>query len=274
MDDSIDYDDMNDIGDQDNDDSDNEIIENISPETFPPFEDSSPEFDEPTTEDSEIHESPFEVGFEELNTPTEYEKIFAESESNDSSDPDGYAELYGDPISDAGHWHQQKYPDTCAIVSQEYILEAYIDRDFSEEELALEAMSKGYYAPGVGTLPEDVGNLLEDHGIEVERSDGNSIENITDKLSKHQKVIVGVDANEIWAPSDEEQLKDLLFMPEANHAVMVTGYDDSTKTVYLNDPGHPGGKAMRVDLEDFKNAWNDSCNFMVCTVEAPPNTSA
>ena len=273
MDDFNDYDEMNDIDDPLDGDSDNDNFENIDSDTFPLFEDSSPEFDEPTIENSEIHEPTLEVGFDDLNTITEYDDLFLEHE-NSLENSDGYAEMYGNPSSDAIHWHQQKYPDTCAIVSQEYILEAYIDRDFSEEELALEAMSKGYYAPGVGTLPEDVGNLLEDHGIEVERSDGNSIENITDKLSKHQKVIVGVDANEIWAPSDEEQLKDLLFMPEANHAVMVTGYDDSTQTVYLNDPGHPDGAKMSVNLDDFENAWNDSCNFMVCTVKAPTNISA
>jgi hypothetical protein len=83
-----------------------------------------------------------------------------------------------------------------------------------------------------------------------------------------------VDANEIWSPSGEEQLKDLLFMPEANHAVMVTGYNDSTQTVILNDPGHPNGAGMKVDLKDFENAWNDSCNFMVSTVNAHQEISA
>ena len=273
MDDHDDYDEMNDIGDPPDGDSDNDIFEDINPETLPPSEDSSQEFGEPTIEDNQIHEPTLEVGMGDLNTPTEYTDLFPKHE-NSLENSDGYAEMFGDPSSDAGYWHQQKYPDTCAIVSQEYILEAYIGRDFSEEELAHEAMSKGYYAPGVGTWPDDVGNLLEDYGIEVERSDGNTIEDLTDKLSKHQKVIVGIDANEIWTPSGEEQLKDLLFMPEANHAVMVTGYDDSTQTVYLNDPGHPDGAKMSVKLDDFENAWNDSCNFMVCTVKAPPNISA
>jgi uncharacterized protein YvpB len=193
--------------------------------------------------------------------------------SHESDTEKGYAVLYGEPNLDAELWHQQVYPDTCAVVSQEFILESYIDQDFSEEELANEAMSKGYYKPGFGTYPDQVGSLLEDYGIEIERSDGHTIEDIADRLSKDQKIIVSVDSNELYAPSDEEQLKDLLYIPQANHAVMVTGYDSSTQTVYLNDPDHPEGAGIKVGLEDFENAWDDSFNFMVNTVNAPSMSS-
>ncbi len=176
---------------------------------------------------------------------------------------------YEEPPDDKIHWHQQKYRDTCAIVSQEYILDSFYDYDFSEEELVKEAIEKGYYIPGFGTVPDYVGNLLEDHGIEVQRSEGNTIDDIMERLARGEKIIVGVDANEIWAPSELEQLKDLYFLPEANHAVMVTGYNDQTHTVTLNDPGHPQGGGMEVALDDFTNAWQDSNGFMVAANKAP-----
>jgi hypothetical protein len=174
-----------------------------------------------------------------------------------------FGDIYGHPEEDLKHWHKQNNEDTCAIVSQEYILDSFSDYDFSEEELINEAIKKGYYIPGSGTLPYYVGNLLEDHGIEVQRSEGNTIDDIKEKLIHEQKIIVGVDANEIWAPSEFEQLKDLYFMPEANHAVMVTGYNDETQTVTLNDPGHPNGAGIKVALNDFENAWHDANCFMV-----------
>jgi hypothetical protein len=205
-----------------------------------------------------------EPGFFETH-PLPTDEIF------DVSDVHSNVELsYGDPEVDLRYYHAQKYDDTCAIVCQEYILDTYLDRDFSEEELVLEAMRKGYYWPGVGTFPEYVGNLLEDYGVDIEKSRGNSIDDIIEKLNKKQKVIVCVDANEIWCPSAEEQLKDLLFLPQANHAVVVIGYDESSETVILNDPGHPNGGGLRVSKIDFENAWQDSDNFMVSTIYNPP----
>lgn len=180
---------------------------------------------------------------------------------------------YGIPEDDARYWHFQQHPDTCAIVSQEYILEKFTGQEFDEEDLASEAISNGYYTPGVGTYPDFVGKLLEDHGIEVERSIGNTIDDIKDNLLSGKDIIVGLDANEIWDPSEIQQLKDLILMPEANHAVMVTGFNDSTQEVILNDPGHPQGAGMHVPLRNFENAWDDSDCFMVNTVNTPKTST-
>jgi Peptidase_C39 like family len=168
-------------------------------------------------------------------------------------------------------WHIQDMPDTCAIVSQEYILDSCLERDFTEKELVNHAIEKGYYTPGCGTFMYDVGNLLEDYDFTVERTEGNNFNDILEKLNNNQKIIVGVDSNEIWANSSSEQLKDLFFMPEANHAVQVIGYNNESQTVILNDPGHPDGKGMEVNLHDFEEAWQDSNNFMV---SAKPPSSA
>jgi Peptidase_C39 like family len=187
----------------------------------------------------------------------------------DGSSPMG--ETFREPL-DIKHWHIQDMPDTCAIVSQEYILDSCLERDFTEKELVHHAIEKGYYTPGYGTFMYDVGNLLEDFDFTVERTEGNNFNDILEKLNNNQKIIVGVDSNEIWANSSSEQLKDLFFMPEANHAVQVIGYSNESQTVILNDPGHPDGKGMEVNLRDFEEAWQDSNNFMV-SAEPPSSAS-
>ncbi len=178
--------------------------------------------------------------------------------------------IYGHPENDIKLWHQQTYPDTCAIVSQEFVIESFINVDLDEDQLIDMAIKKGYYLPGGGTLPYDVGNIIEDFGIPVERSEGNSFEDLAEKLRNNQKIIVSLDANEIWNNSESEQLNDLFFMPEANHAVEVIGYNDDNQTIILNDPGHPNGQGLEVALSDFSQAWKDSNNFMMYSKNPAP----
>lgn len=64
---------------------------------------------------------------------------------------------------------QQSYPDTCALRCQEYILTQFWGYPIDEGALVREAMEQGWYTPGGGTPPQDVGNLLELHGIPVNR---------------------------------------------------------------------------------------------------------
>jgi hypothetical protein len=64
---------------------------------------------------------------------------------------------------------QQSYPDTCAIRCQEYILTQFWGYPIDEGALVREAKEQGWYTPGGGTQPQDVGNLLELHGVPVNR---------------------------------------------------------------------------------------------------------
>jgi hypothetical protein len=177
----------------------------------------------------------------------------------------------GDPFSDMNQWHRQALPDSCAIVCQEYILHSFFPEEhFDELELVKLAYHDGYYFPGGGTLPIDVGRILEHFKIEVVRSYDNTVADIIKHLNNNHKIIVGVDSNEIWANSELEQIKDLIFLPEANHAVEVIGYDPIRQVFILNDPGNPEGKGFEVSQTDFEAAWQDSNNFMMVTKCAPP----
>lgn len=180
-----------------------------------------------------------------------------------------------DPGNDLDYWHQQNHPDTCAIVSQEFVLDELGKEygiKFTEEQLRQEAIDLCWYTPGGGTPLDCVGNLIEAHGVEVERESGCSFADLAHKLEDGQKVIVALDSDEIWnCGIDEDDLVcNYLGLPEqdANHAVQVVGIDRSdpkNPIIILNDPGTPNGKGLRVPANEFVDAWEDSNYYMVST---------
>lgn len=162
---------------------------------------------------------------------------------------------------------QQQYPDTCAIKSQQIILQSH-DIDVSEDELVRESIEKGWYTPGAGTSPSEVGNLLEEHGVNVSRYEHASIDDIASELAKGHQIIVGVDSGELWTPGTYESLEDFIMGNGADHALIVSGIDVNPLTgereVTLTDPG-TGEVAHIYTADEFEDAWDDSDNFMVTT---------
>lgn len=194
--------------------------------------------------------------------------------------------IIGEP-SDIQNWHQQGYSNTCAIASQEFILDELTGQDVSEEQLMQIAYDNGWYNPdsnGGGTPLAHMGNLLEAFGIPVERhSQGATFDTLTEKLAQGEKVIVALDADEIWTPGQDgwqdDVLQDQPGMPgqDANHAVQVVGIDYSDPNnpkVILNDPGCPDGQGKMVSQSEFMGAWEDSGNFMVSTALHSASTTA
>lgn len=154
----------------------------------------------------------------------------------------------------------QKWPDTCGVKSQQIVLEAFGIK-ISEGELAEEAIMKGYYAPGQGSSPELMGQLLNDHGIPTHTEYGGNVYDLVNELAQGHKVIVGVDADELWRPSFFNDL----FGEAANHALIVTGIDTTDPQnvrVLITDPG-TGDVAKEYPLEQFLDAWQDAnCQFI------------
>jgi Peptidase_C39 like family len=195
---------------------------------------------------------------------------------------EGEGEIYGTPDEDAAHWHQQAKPDTCAIVSQEFILDELGEQfgiEFTEEELRQVAHERGWYTPGGGTSMNDVGKLLELHGIPVDRESHATLDDLAEKLAQGEKVIVGVNAETIWQGDNSESLTNYPGIPgqSANHAVQVIGIDNEdpdNPKVILNDPGTPNGQALTVPVEQFMNAWQASDCYLVATdIHPNPTTS-
>ena len=170
----------------------------------------------------------------------------------------------------------------CAIRSQQIILRDY-GIDISLDELKQYAISNGWYDPSPegGTPMWAIGNLLLSCNVPCEQSVDNTVYDLINELAQGHRVIVGVDANELWADRDhdfvagaKEWFKDFFEGETPNHALIVAGVDvnpndpDDVKVV-LTDPGQ-GDLRIEYKLDDFMDAWKDSQCFMVSTnIPAP-----
>lgn len=222
----------------------------------------------PHDPDREVWISPFE---ELLRREPAKPSLSAETAQFPQPNP-----MFGTPDRDSLHWDgQQNYADTCAIRCQEFILEQFTGKEIDESLLVREAEEHGWYTPGGGTRIEDVGKLLELHGVPVNRYQNASVFHLSLELAQGHKVIVGVDSHELWqGTSVLEEIRDSLGFQSADHAVVVSGIDTSDPNnvqVIVSDPG-TGEAVARYPLEQFVNAWRDSDFFMVATRDpAPPH---
>jgi len=179
--------------------------------------------------------------------------------------------VHGDPEGALDSYHTQEYADTCAIACQIDIIEDLIGKNYDESMLRSLATELDYYTPGEGTPPDYVGALLEMAGIETENHYEASLDDLREWLDQGESIIVGVDGVEIWEPAflQDLRLADLWDMPEAGHAVRVTGIEDNPVTgevtVILNDPGVEDGAGGRVLADDFLDAWKDFGSFACVT---------
>lgn len=165
--------------------------------------------------------------------------------------------------------------DDCVIKSEQYIINEFTGQDVSESTLIHEAIQHGWFVPGQGTPLEDLGNLLELHGIAVNRYQHADIFHLTGELAQGHKVMIAVDSSELWARNPVlPGIAEAAGAQGANHVVLVSGIDTSDPAnvqVIVGDPG-TGEPAARYALTDFVMAWRTSDFTMVATREPVPNT--
>ena len=186
------------------------------------------------------------------------------SQSNSNDEPN----IIGTPDYDTQYWQPQTTEFTCAVQSQRGIIEAFTGQEVSEAQLVYDATINGWLTSG-GMSPHDVGNLLEHYGIPCHTGTDASIEDLMSELAQGHKVIVGLDAGEIW--KQDSPLQDF-FHQSADHAIWVTGVnmsDPAHPMVIVNDSGDSAGAGKAYDLSLFKDAWEDSGFFYVATDNAP-----
>jgi predicted double-glycine peptidase len=176
-----------------------------------------------------------------------------------------YTNQYGSPVADSTVWHEQTTEFSCGIVSTEMVMKLF-GLELSEAELVYEATSQGLLTEN-GMSVAGIQTLLESQGIETHIGRGD-IADLAEELNAGHKIVIPLDSGEIW--EEDSHFEDLLY-ERADHAVVLTGIDlDSIPPkVFLNDPGHPEGKAMEVELGIFVDAWNDSGNQFLATNDAP-----
>lgn len=170
----------------------------------------------------------------------------------------------------------------CAIRSQQIVLRDY-GIDVSLDELKQYAIENGWYDPSPegGTPMPAIGNLLTSCNVPCQQSVDNTVYDLVNELAQGHRVIVGVDANELWADRNhdvisgaKEWFKDFFEGETPNHALIVAGVNVNPDNpndvkVILTDPG-TGDLRIEYKLDDFMDAWKDSHCFMVSTSTPAP----
>lgn len=189
----------------------------------------------------------------------------------------------GNPEAQTADWIHQDRSDDCAVAAQVSIINQFLPHHIGLDEATYVAYQNGWYQPGGGTAPADVGNLFEAYGIDCHQVDHASIEQLAQELQMGHGVVVGVNADELWDQGpmaefwnwliDQLGLDKAEFMP-ANHAVTVIGIDVSDPAhpmVVLNDSGTPDGAGVKYPLDKFMDAWDNSDFFYTATDQAIPH---
>lgn len=175
-------------------------------------------------------------------------------------------------IGDASNPYQQSYLDTCAIKSQQIILNEY-GIPVTEDQLVQYSFEQGWYAgDGSGTLFQDVGNLLEVANIPCSRLENANVFNLVNELAQGHKVIAAVDSGELWGNKFSAWCNDFFNGDTPDHALIVSGIDTSdpqNAQVIITDPGS-GDFKKAYPLDQFMDAWSDANCYMVTTnISAP-----
>lgn len=166
---------------------------------------------------------------------------------------------------------QQPDDHSCALRSQQIVLRDFgIDIPFEKlEELAL---SNGVYSDQ-GTYTYDIGKVLQIAGVDMHQVQGSTFLDLTNELAQGHRVIVSVDANELWYTDPVSKLKnwfnDVIGNQGGNHALIVAGVEVNPQNpndvkVVLTDPG-AGHLRVEYPLDQFMDAWKDSKCFMAAT---------
>lgn len=172
-----------------------------------------------------------------------------------------------------------RQPDdhSCALRSQQIVLRDFgIDIPFQDlERIALE----NHVYSDDGTLTCDIGKVLELAGVGMHQVIGSSMYDLTNELSQGHRVIVSVDANELWYNNSltgkmANWLNDALGNQGGNHALIVAGVevnpnDPTDVKVVLTDPGS-GDLRIEYPMKQFMDAWQDSHCFMAATDQPAP----
>lgn len=184
--------------------------------------------------------------------------------------------IFGHPQDQSDYWELQNQPDNCAVMSELSIMHQF-GVDLTQDQANYISAEHGWYHPGGGTTPDDIGNMMSLYNIPNHTRVNATAADLARELQQGHGVIVGVNNEDLYDYGPIRNLfnaiKDDLGISSANHAVVVTGIDASDPEhpmVILNDPGHPGGQGAAYPLDQFMDAWQNSDFYYTATDQAIP----
>lgn len=148
----------------------------------------------------------------------------------------------------------------CSLECEKYILRK-LNIEFDEERLLQNAIRNGWQKED-GTALHNVGRHLESKGLVVTRQYNALIKDIANALDENECVIVAVDGGELLGNRADETVEDFLIGQIPDHTVVVLSLDEKSNTITLFDPNSSNAKDI-YQIEQFKDAWNDSKNYLV-----------
>lgn len=173
--------------------------------------------------------------------------------------------VLGNPGASMELWEYQGDTGRCALYSQKFVIEELTHQEIDIETLADIAQANGWFDESSGTPLLNMDKILDYFGIENEMSFHNDFSDLQRELEAGKKIIVSIDADEIWYGETND-----LFTPGdgPNHAVEVIGIDytdPAQPMVILNDSGNPNGCGATVPADVFIDAWEDgNCQMISC----------
>lgn len=148
----------------------------------------------------------------------------------------------------------------CCLECEKFILRQ-LGLEFDEQQLLTNAIRNGWQKVQ-GTALHNVGRHLEEHGLVVDRQYKSTIDDIAHALEAGDGVIVAVDGGELYGNGTYEAKEDVLIGQIPDHTVVVLALDVANKTITLYDPNSSNAEDT-YPIEQFKDAWNDSKNYLV-----------
>ena len=148
----------------------------------------------------------------------------------------------------------------CCLECEKYLLKKF-DIEFDREQLLSDAIRNGWQKEN-GTALHNIGRHCEKFGLATLRRYKCSMEDIEKALNAGNGVIAAVDGGELLGNGEEERYEDMYIGEIPDHTVVVLSCNWADKTVTLFDPNSPNASDT-YPVEQFKDAWADSKNYMV-----------
>lgn len=169
--------------------------------------------------------------------------------------------VHGQPAADIDYHQVQPGAYDCAPTSVAMILSELTGQPVDAASVVDTAWDLGLMHEN-GMAPTEIEALMESYGVDAALEQG-SMDDLRTALEDGRQVIIALDSDDLYGAGDAPFADDMV----SGHAVVITGIDDETGMVYINDPGFPDGAGVAIPIEQFEDAWGDFDNQMIVTQE-------